>query len=475
MSTTTWMQDFFVAGGTLHSDAPSYVKRPADDELFDLTLAGEFCYVLTPRQMGKSSLMVHTASRLEECNVRTAIIDLTSIGINVSVEQWYMGLITRLKARLKLSLDVDTWWAERASLSTVQRLTDFLHDVVLAQIESRVVIFVDEIDATLNLFFSDDFFAAIRFAYNARATDPAYNRLTFVLLGVAAPADLIKDPQRTPFNIGHIVDLGEFDQKDACVLEQGLEAACAGQGTALFARIFYWTNCHPYLTQKLCRAVVERGCASWSDAQIDELVQSLFLSKEARKEVNLQFIRGRILAYPQRRQLFALYCQVYRGKRITDDERSLAQNQLKLLGLVQMGNGYLRIRNEIYRHAFDLAWVRENTPVSWAPVVTSIAVAVALLAVGFVVYNMWVENQVKCLEDFSTDTPKKQLACLAKAFGTRTLFNPAGYDFRARELFYALPTSEEQLALFKTSDVKTGFGCGHPGALRDVGRCRQHG
>ena len=55
---------FFVAGGTLRSDAPSYVQRPADDELFNQALAGEFCYVLTPRQMGKSSLMIRTARRL---------------------------------------------------------------------------------------------------------------------------------------------------------------------------------------------------------------------------------------------------------------------------------------------------------------------------------------------------------------------------------------------------------------------------
>ena len=47
--------DFFIAGGTLPPDTPSYVKRPADDELFKLALAGEFCYVLTSRQMGKSS------------------------------------------------------------------------------------------------------------------------------------------------------------------------------------------------------------------------------------------------------------------------------------------------------------------------------------------------------------------------------------------------------------------------------------
>jgi hypothetical protein len=55
---TSGLDDFFVAGGTLRPGTASYVTRPTDDELFHMTLAGEFCFVLTPRQMGKSSLMV---------------------------------------------------------------------------------------------------------------------------------------------------------------------------------------------------------------------------------------------------------------------------------------------------------------------------------------------------------------------------------------------------------------------------------
>ncbi|MGH8590726.1 MAG: hypothetical protein ACREXX_15790 [Gammaproteobacteria bacterium] len=37
-------------------------------------------YVLTPRQMGKSSLMARTALRLRRAGVRTAAIDLSGAG-----------------------------------------------------------------------------------------------------------------------------------------------------------------------------------------------------------------------------------------------------------------------------------------------------------------------------------------------------------------------------------------------------------
>jgi hypothetical protein len=71
---------FYVTGGTLRRDAPSYVERQADRVLYESLLQGKFCYVLTSRQMGKSSLMVRTAARLREDGVGVAVLDLTAAG-----------------------------------------------------------------------------------------------------------------------------------------------------------------------------------------------------------------------------------------------------------------------------------------------------------------------------------------------------------------------------------------------------------
>src|SRR5947207_1826147 len=88
--------EFYQAGGCLRLEAPSYAERRADEELFTALRAGEFCYALTARQVGKSSLRARTAARLRAAGVRTAELDLTTLGQELNREQWYYGLLKSL-------------------------------------------------------------------------------------------------------------------------------------------------------------------------------------------------------------------------------------------------------------------------------------------------------------------------------------------------------------------------------------------
>src|SRR5262249_18003109 len=107
---------FYVAGGTLRPDAPSYVERQADLRPYHGLKSGEFCYVLTSRQMGKSSLMNRTAVRLREDGVAVAVLDLTAIGQNLSAEQWYDGLLGQLGRKLGLEDELEEFWLDHERL-----------------------------------------------------------------------------------------------------------------------------------------------------------------------------------------------------------------------------------------------------------------------------------------------------------------------------------------------------------------------
>src|SRR5215470_20257661 len=253
---------FYITGGTLRRDAACYVAREADSRIYESLTRGEFCYALTARQMGKSSLMVRAAARLREESAGVAVLDLTATGQNITAEQWYYGLLGQIGRQLEMENEFREYWVGHMMFGPLQRWLGSIREVLLPRYirhDARVVIFIDEIDAVRSLPFStDEFFAGIRELYNARAEDAGLERLTFCLLGVPTPSDLIRDVRTTPFNIGRRIELNDFTEAEAAPLAAGLQPALA-ESTALLARVLYWTGGHPYLTQRLCQAVAAGG------------------------------------------------------------------------------------------------------------------------------------------------------------------------------------------------------------------------
>jgi len=378
MTTETTDSTFFVTGGTLRPDAPSYVERQADKDLYEGLLRGEFCYVLTSRQMGKSSLMVRTVIRLRQQGFSVAVMDLTAIGQNLTIEQWYDGLMARLGQQLGLEDELLEFWRHHAHLGPLQRWTTALEKVVLPSQHGNVAIFVDEIDIVRSLAFStDEFFAAIRECHNRRSHDPQFIRLAFCLLGVAAPTDLIRETKMTPFNIGRRIELNDFTESEVAPLAKGLSEN-TGYGQLLLSRVLYWTGGHPYLTQRLCHGIYEfvraRPTRDTSPAPgppviptpatVDRLAANLFLSRKAReRDDNLIFVRDRLLRSEcDLASLLALYRDARSDKPVPDDESNPLVSVLRLSGIARGTRGVLKVRNRIYFQVFDAGWIKRNMP-----------------------------------------------------------------------------------------------------------------
>ncbi len=365
----TTKPSYYQVGGSLTNNAPNYVKRQADDDLYNGLKAGEFCYVLNSRQMGKSSLQVRTIQRLRNEGIACAAIDISEIGNRgVTPEQWYAGLLRILENNFNLSdiVNVRTWWRDRNFLTPVQRLSEFIETVLLPNISSNIVIFIDEIDSILALDFpADDFLALIRSCYNKRANNSEFDRLTWALLGVASPTDLCREQNassNTPFNIGKAIELTGFDETEAQPLAAGL-AELTDSSQEVLREVLYWTGGQPFLTQKLCKLLFENAeLVQNSKEWVEKVVRLKIVENWETQDVpeHLSTIRDRLFKENQRivRRL-GLYQQILEQTEIVPDG-SAEQMELRLSGLIVKRGEKLTISNPIYEAVFNQELIEEK-------------------------------------------------------------------------------------------------------------------
>ena len=358
--------NFYYVGGSVPLNAPSYIKREADDIFYNYLKNGQYCYVLNSRQMGKSSLWVQTQKRLKEDNIDCATIDLSGIGKNISEDIWYRVLFEQLVKRFNLSIrgKEQTWWDERAYKSAINRLDEFVEDILLKEVSQPIVICFDEIDSVLSLKFStDDFFAWLRSCHEKRPYNRDYQRLTFCMLGVAAVSNFIRDNNRSPFNIGQDIRLSGFTIKDARKLAEGLQDKVIAPQRVL-EEVIEWTGGQPFLTQKICNLIStsrpEFGKESPANPiNVGDFIQSQVISNWVSQDSpeHLKTVQNRLLnKRVTGRRMLKLYLEILRNGEITDDG-SPDQIELRLTGLVVQDRQKLKVYNKIYRNVFNENWV----------------------------------------------------------------------------------------------------------------------
>ncbi|MBE9040101.1 AAA-like domain-containing protein [Oscillatoriales cyanobacterium LEGE 11467] len=389
MEKNLFPQDYnYQVGGCLPEEALTYVTRTADSELLRALKQGKFCYVLNCRQMGKSSLRVQTKKELEKQDIACVVIDLNEIGTNgVTAEQWYSSIVAIITRSLSLQNNFlwREWWKKNKHLSVVNRLTQFLRDVVLTKVNKDIVILIDEIDTILSLDFAyDDFFTFIRSWYENRVNQPINQRLTFAVFGVTEPSNLISKKGKASFNIDvREIELHGFEVKEVTPLEKGLKQKSIFYKSQritntrkLMESILYWTGGQPFLTQKLCqlisskrRRVYNFSSPSLQNQSAENLEKRLVADivkkhiinnwkdndkPEHFSTINKSFLEIKDSA--KRKRLLRTYQQILNKKKVIVQDSS-EETELLLTGLVIKQGKYLKAFNPIYTEVFDENWI----------------------------------------------------------------------------------------------------------------------
>ncbi len=385
--------EFFSVGPPLHAVRAGYVRRRADDLLFDAVLAGRYAHVIAPCRSGKSSLVAATAARLEAKGFNVAILDLGQIGerdAGTDAGRWYYSVAYRILRQLRIRFDLQAWWQEKSVLGNCQRLLEFYNEIVLRFVKERIVIFVDEVQCIGEHSIGAELLASIRSAHNGRATEPEFGRLTFVLLGECDPVSLIDEPALSPFNVTQSVPLDDFSRDDLNLFATELNVSAERARQAL-DRIYYWTSGQPYLTQKLARAISREEIDDEIEEHVDRLVRQQFTGAAVlRTEPHLSHIHRAVMRdRKQREALLNLYGRLRKGVAVDTDMGSPLQRRLMAIGLLSVDQeGDLHVRNRIYETVFTARWANEHLPTRLRAPLTALAVMFLVVAVPFI-YTQW--------------------------------------------------------------------------------------
>jgi hypothetical protein len=346
------MARFQDEGGVV-ADGTYYVEREADGTLFERLQEGRLCVVLAPRQIGKSSLRDRTQRRLAEAGITAVHVDVsiyTSSDAKVT-EHWFYGGVIREIVR-SLGWDGSRVLADRSDRPPAGWWNEFVAHELPERATRPTVIFLDEIDSVRRLAFEPDaFFTSIRLAMNQAP-------VTFCLLGTMTPWEILRNPKAPPFNAGVQIRLEDFTRDEAKALLPGLVPL--GDAEAILDEVLAWTSGHPYLTQRVCAALVADGSTDVAAIVDQALLQQHGDPLFAYTETAFDLYAGG----PAGLQLVELYSRLLRDERIPPDASSREQLELRVTGMAAErdlgGTRTIAVRNRIYARHFDEAWLKRR-------------------------------------------------------------------------------------------------------------------
>ncbi|MCT7960714.1 AAA-like domain-containing protein [Laspinema sp. D1] len=360
--------------GTLPLDAPTYVEREADDLLYQfagsLTGNSRDCFVLAPRQTGKTSLMVRTANRLTEENLICVRLNIHQFAGIESDRQLWFSLLDEICQQVtlpgvNLPRQLEEVWNRQPDLAPALRFKNFLIKEILEKIAAeKLVIFIDEIQDLVDLNLQNVFIGFIR-SLSDQNNEPLLNKVAFVLLGVAKPSDLMTRSSYA-LNLGDRIELGRLTPEACKPLRPGLEKVTTAPATTL-ERILYWTGGQPFLTQIVCHLVATGNNIEDSaqiETHVDTLVHEKIITDWRRQdrqshlqEIEHWFTKVESSRKAEKLKALRLYRQILTQGSVSFRQDDPRHWDLLISGLVAKDDEQLEVANPIYAQIFNPYWI----------------------------------------------------------------------------------------------------------------------
>lgn len=266
--------------GQVPLDSPLYVERPPIEWLCYETIVqpGALIRIKAPKQMGKTSLLARILSSAKAQGLKLVPLNLKLADAAVFTDlnrflQWFCAVVTR---RLGLPNRVADYWDD--IFGSNYNCTDYFENYLLAEIDSPLVLALDEVDVVFNYpEIATDFFGMLRAWYEAAKYGNGGSELWEKLRLLVVHSTEVYIPlniNQSPFNVGFSVELPEFTavQVQDLASRYGLD-----WGMEEVERLMSLTEGHPYLVQvalhNISSETITQGVAPKAIA-LDELLET---------------------------------------------------------------------------------------------------------------------------------------------------------------------------------------------------------
>ncbi len=248
--------------GTMDPHSDFYVLRPQDDVARRAIIQhGVTLTIKGPRQMGKSSLLVRAMNAATEKGKHVVFLDFQLFNQSAldNAETFFKQFCVWITIKLKLENRVEEYW--QWPLGNSQCCTLYVEDCILGATDRPLVLAMDEVERVFDTDFRSDFFGMLRSWHNDRATAPVWKRLDLALVTSTEPYQLIENLNQSPFNVGEIVEMRDFNREQVSDLNDKHGGPLTMSDVDALIELL---GGHPYLTRKALYLVAS-GQSSMAD------------------------------------------------------------------------------------------------------------------------------------------------------------------------------------------------------------------
>lgn len=324
-----WNSPFYVERSSIESECDREILKP-----------GALIRIKAPQKMGKTSLLNRILAKVEGNGYRTVRLNLHKAEKSVfsNLDKFLRWFCANVCRQLGLPSQIDEYWDEE--IGSKVSCTGYFQDYVLAEIETALVVGLDEIDTVFSYpDIAEDFLALLREWHEESALQITWQRLRLVIAH-ATEVYISLNIYQSPFNVGLPIVLSSFTAAQVMALAQLYKLPWQREDTD---RLMATIGGHPYLVRLALYHLTKRQLT----------LDKLLAEAATHASIYADQLRSSLERVKQQPQLAIALKEIVSAEPISRLE-PLIVYQLDSLGLISIDGDLVTPSCELYRQYFTL-------------------------------------------------------------------------------------------------------------------------